>query len=251
MDSIDPVENVEDRLQQRFLRCIRSKRDVKALLQAKADDLEKHLKNAKIVKLTGAPLGVIGAGLTIAGFISGFFTFGVGFSLCIAGAAVAGSAGVLGASGAITEVVATKCILSNAKRLLDEDRDATERLEKELRDIYSIASAAGRTVGVVVSGAGVISQALKLSGVGLSMVDDVATTAFRSLSYAGRAFQSIGFAFTIVFLPFDIYTIVTNSRAIHKNEIPEKVTYLRGIAEQIVVPDEEEFMERFRRLRAA
>lgn len=243
---------MSSKLEKRFIEFIRARERVKKLLLAKADDLENYLKKAKIAKLTGAPLSIIGTGLGAVGFVSGFFTLGAGFGLCIAGAAVAGTGGVLGAGGTITEVVAAKKILSGAQKLLDEDKLAAKRLEKELNDMLSIkmiGSVVGEVTGVIVGGVSVIALSLKYASIAANVADDVAVTAFRSLSYAGRAFQTIGFGVSIVFLPSDIITFVTNTKSLYNNEIPEKVKYLREVAAQITVPDEQEFIKKFRNLR--
>lgn len=238
-----------DKMEEHFMVFIRKRLRVKYLLLAEADELEKHLRNAKIVKLTGAPLGIIGTGLGIAGFVSGFFTLGAGFSLCIAGAAVAGAGGALGVGGNITTFVATKCSVSEAKRLLEEDRRATERLKRELNKWSNLASAAGGVVSTFGKGWSIYTNSMRIANAACNVMDDVACTAFRSLSNTARVFQAIGVAVSVVFLPADIYTIVTHSQDIHKNKIPQTVTYLREVAEQITIPDENELKEKFRRLK--
>ena len=63
---------------------------------------------------------------------------------------------------------------------------------------------------------------------GVDAATDTSTTVFRSLSTAGRVAHVFGFVASVVVLPLDIYTLVTQSISFHRgtNEVEERIKEL-------------------------
>ncbi|XP_057296650.1 uncharacterized protein LOC130625560 isoform X2 [Hydractinia symbiolongicarpus] len=224
-------DEISHELQESFVEFIKTRKRLKSELLAIADYLENR-KGSRIFILTA--LVIIGLAVAVSIYHSlpymAFILF-LFFLIALVFVVYSNSA-IVGAR------------LLTLKYLYNE-KHAITLLEKELKGLVNIKTmtfAGKRETSIIRSGASVIANLLKLN-----KADDVTDTDFRSLPYIETAFEIIGFS--VKCLTDDIISIGSKLITIHNNEIPKKVKFIRELAVQINVPDEEEFIRKFRSLR--
>lgn len=225
-------------------------------LRALADILMNHHNNVNIAKVSGASVSVAGTVVAGVGFGLAFVTFGASLILSAVGLGVAVAGGVTSAGSMIAEVCIQKDTFKSAQKIIDDDREATEAIEEQLKVVETKANKiiTENTIKAGLAGASVVKNFVET---GLKFGARIASIAanesgealFRGLSVAGKVFHIGGFVFSAALLPLDLYTLVTSSIKIDaarkgkKDKEPDAVKKLREMADDLEknMPDENAF----------
>lgn len=225
-------------------------------LRALAEKLMEHHHNVCIAKVAGSSASVAGFVFTAVGFGLSFTTFGASLILTGVGLGVGAAGGVTNAGSLIAETCIQKDTFNTAQKIIDNDREATEAIEKLLEEFGTEAQKIeiGNGLRAGISGALVVKNCLEA---GLKFGARIAGMAageggealFRGLSVAGRVAHIGSFAFSAILLPVDLYTLVTSSMEIDasrngmEDEQPKAVKKLRELADELEkkMPNEEDF----------
>ncbi|XP_078348481.1 uncharacterized protein LOC144633503 [Oculina patagonica] len=208
-----------------------------------ANKLVLHHNNLCIAKVTGSSTAIMGFFLTAVGFGLSFVTFGTSLIISAVGLGVGATGGLTSAGSMIAEACIQKDTFDAAQKIIDDDRKAHEAIEKLLEEFGNEAQNSQIENGVK-AGLTIVKNCVES---GLKVGAKIASTAaseggealFRGLSVAGRAVHIGGFALSAVLLPFDIYTLVTNSMEIdasrkgEKDKEPKAVKKLRELADEL------------------
>ena len=207
-----------EQLKEKFNEWIPKREASVRTLRALADKLMEHHNNVHIAKVAGSSASVAGFVLTSVGFGLSFFTFGASLVLSGIGIGVGAAGGVTNAGSMIAEAYIQKDTYNAAQKIIDDDREAAEAIEmlaeefeKEAKKtIIANGLKAGVTGALVVKNC--VETGLKFGAriVGIA-ANEGGETFFRGLSVAGRAVHVGGFVFSVITLPFDLYTLVTSS----------------------------------------
>ena len=207
-----------EQLKEKFNEWIPKREASVRTLRALADKLMEHHNNVHIAKVAGSSASVAGFVLTSVGFGLSFFTFGASLALSGIGIGVGAAGGVTSAGSMIAEACIQKDTYNAAQKIIDDDREAAEAIEmlaeefeKEAKKtIIANGLKAGVTGALVVKNC--VETGLKFGAriVGIA-ANEGGETFFRGLSVAGRAVHIGGFVFSVITLPFDLYTLVTSS----------------------------------------
>ena len=194
-----------------------------------AEKLMEHHNKVCIAKVAGSSASVAGFVLAAVGFGLSFATFGASLILTGVGLGVGAAGGVTNAGSLIAEACIEKDTFNTAQQIIDNDREATEAIEKLLEEFRTEAQKIKIGNGLR---AGIAGMAAGEGGEGL----------FRGLSVAGMVVSAI-------LLPVDLYTLVTAaieidaSRNGRRDEEPKAVKKLRELADELEkeMPNEEDF----------
>ena len=207
-----------EQLKEKFNEWIPKREASVRTLRALADKLMEHHNNVHIAKVAGSSASVAGFVLTSVGFGLSFFTFGASLVLSGIGIGVGAAGGVTNAGSMIAEAYIQKDTYNAAQKIIDDDREAAEAIEMLAKEFEKEAKKTIIANGLkaVVTGALVVKNCVETGlKFGASIVGIAANeggeTFFRGLSVAGRAVHIGGFAFSVITLPFDLYTLVTSS----------------------------------------
>ena len=156
----------------------------------------------------------------------------------------------------IAEACIQKDTFTTAQKIINDDRDATEAIEKLLEGFGTEAqkSIMGNGFKAGISTAFIfkncVEGGLRFGGrIAVTAANEGGGALFRGLSVAGRIVHIGGFAISAVLLPVDLYTLVTNSIEVNaarkgkKNKEPEAVRKLRELADELErsMPDKNDF----------
>ena len=212
------------------------------ILRALAEKLMVHHNNVCKAKIAGSSVSVAGFALSAVGFGLSFVTFGASLILAGVGVGIGAVGGLTNAGSMIAEACIQKDTFDTAQKIIDDDREATEAIEKLSkkigRKVQSINLENGAKAGV--ASAFILRAAFKLGArIAGTAASEGGETLFRGLSVFGRVAHIGGFAFSAVLLPVDIYTLVTSSKEIDasrkgkKDQEPEAVKKLRELANEL------------------
>ena len=225
-------------------------------LRALADKLMKHHNNINIAKVSGASVSVAGTVVAGVGFGLAFVTFGVSLILSAVGLGVGAAGGVTSAGSMIAEVCIQKDTFKSAQKIIDDDREATEAIEEQLKEVETKAKKVILENGIKagLAGASVVKNCVETGfklGVRVASIaaNEGGEALFRGLSVAGKVVHIGGFVFSAALLPLDLYTLVTSSIKIDaarkgkKDKEPDAVKKLREMADDLEknMPDENAF----------
>ena len=181
-------------------------------LRALADKLMEHHSNVCIAKVAGSSASVAGFVVAAVGFGLSFATFGASLVLTAVGLGVGAAVGVTNAGSMIAEASIQKDTFTTAQKIINDDREATDAIEKLLEEFGTEAQKSRIAHGLK---AGISSAVILKNCVetGLRFGSRIASTAaseggeafFRGLSVAGRAVHIGGFAFSAILLPVDLF----------------------------------------------
>ncbi|XP_068673298.1 apolipoprotein L6-like [Montipora foliosa] len=225
-------------------------------LRVLAGKLLKHHHNICKAKVAGSSSTIVGGLVGGVGFGLSFVTGGA--SLLVAagmGAALAATGRAVNAGSSLTQFFIEKDTLNTAQKLINEDRHASEAIEK-LRKEFEGEVRKNIKYNVLKTGAGTVSILKTCAEVGYKVGARAAAKGgeallFRGLSKVGKIVHIGGFALSVAKLPLDIHTLVTNSKEIHAarrgipgNE-PEKVKQLQKLADELEteIPSGNKFVE--------
>ena len=228
----------------------------KLIVKAKAEEEDKkHGRNTKIANISGSSAATAGFILGTVGFGLSFAAFGASLGLTVAGAALGGAGGLTVAGTSVTKYVLDKKIFTEVETAFAKDRKATQEFltayegiqsrvkrvdklgfVKELlvklfksplfngcrkglnsfgkNIIYDSVSAAKSLKKVGKASAAVMSRSV--TGAVDAADAGKAVTVFKSLSCTGRVLHVGGFVASVVVLPLDIYTLVSQSISLHR-----------------------------------
>ena len=99
-------------------------------LRALADELMEHHYNVQIAKVAGTSASVAGTVVAGVGFGLSFVTFGASLILSAVGLGVGAAGGAANAGTMIAEACIQKGTFNTAQKIIDDDREATEAIEK-------------------------------------------------------------------------------------------------------------------------
>ena len=224
-------------------------------LRVLAGKLLKHHNNICKAQVAGSSTAIVGGLVGGVGFGLSFVTGGASILVAAGmGAALAATGGVVNAGSSLTQLFIEKDTLNTAQKLINEDRHASEAIEK-LRKEFEGEVRKNIKYNVLKTGAGTVSILKTCAAVGYKVGARAAAEGgealFRGLSKVGKIAHVGGFALSVATLPLDIYTLVTNSKEIHAarrgipgNE-PEKVKELRKLADELEmeIPSGNKFVE--------
>ena len=233
---------------------IRKRKASVETLRELADELMNHHKNVCIAQAAGSSTAIAGFVLVAVGFGLSFATFGASLLLSGVGGGICAAGGLTAAGSSIKELRIQKGTFDKAQEIIDEDRKATEAIQKryeqfqvevQLTKVGNGVKLVGNTANMMKS---CVYTGVKLGRVGWRAASESGEVLFRGLSTAGRVAHIGGFAVSAVLLPLDIYTLVTSAREIDavrkgkKEQEPEAVKKLRGLADELEkdMPDENE-----------
>jgi len=212
---LQQAEQFKEKFNEWILKRKKSVRTLRAL----ADKLMEHHNNVHIAKVAGSSASVAGFVLTSVGFGLSFFTFGASLVLSGIGIGVGAAGRVTIAGSKIAEACIQTDTFKTAQKIIDDDREAAEAIEMLAKEFEKEAKktiiANGLKAGV--TGALVVKNCVKTGlEFGAPRIVGIAAneggeTFFRGLSVAGRAVHIGGFAFSVIALPFNLYTLVTSS----------------------------------------
>lgn len=228
-------------------------------LRVFADELMEHHNKLCIAQVAGSSCSIAGFATLATGFGLSFVTFGASLVLCGVGIVMGAAGGLTNVGSSMAEAYIQKKTFDTVQKIIEEDREATEAIQKPLKEsarknkqrlnevlkglkmgcrgaeILKTCAQTGYKIGVRVG-----AHAASESGEAL----------FRSLTVAGRVVHVGGFVSNAALLPLDIYTLVKNSMEIDasrkgkKDKEPEAVKKLRKIADDLegeMPSDEDDF----------
>ena len=225
-------------------------------LRALADELMEHHYNVHIAKVAGTSASIAGTVVAGVGFGLSFVTFGASLILSAGGLVVGAAGGVTNAGTMIAEACIQKSTFNTAQKIIDDDREATEAIEKLLKVFETEAKKIiiKNVFKAGLAGAFVAKNCVETSlkfGARIAGIaaNEGSEALFRGLSVAGKVAHIGGFAVSAILLPVDLYTLVTSSKKIdaarkgEKVEEPETVKKLREMADDLEenMPDENDF----------
>lgn len=260
----NPLSTQAERLKSLVREWIPKRKNTVHTLRVLADELLTHHDNVCIAQVAGSSTSIAALGVMAVGFGLSFVTGGA--SLIVASTIVSGVGGGLGAAGglviagsAIAKFFIQRDKFSTAKKIIDEDQEATaaikdlwEQVEKEAQKEQSKHSlkatfgAAGLLRTTAMTGFKVGARTAAKAG------SEGGEALFRGLGKVSKVAHIGGFAMSAFMLPFDIYSLVTNAKEVHaarksktgsERAVPELVQKLREMADELEkkTPDENEF----------
>ena len=213
-------------------------------LRLVADELMEHRKNVCVANVAGCSVSIAGFGAVATGFALSFVTFGASLVLSGAGAVAGAVGGLVNLGSSATEAFLQKTTLHTVQKIIEEDREATEDLQKLLVEAKKQNKPVVHGIRMGFKGASML-QACVQTGykigvrVGAQAVSEGGEALFRSLKMAGRVIHVGGFVVNAALLPLDVYTLVKNAIAIDafnkgkNDQEPEVVKKLRKIADEL------------------
>ncbi|XP_048247437.1 uncharacterized protein LOC124149960 [Haliotis rufescens] len=241
-----------------ILRCIqdeeRKKQEVMDALKHLADELDVKQRDMNIAKTAFASGGIAATGLTVAGIAAAPFTFGASLGMTIAGVALGVSSGLGGLATTIADKIINSKTMTEAQAKIDYQKTVTDLASllksvnsnnsHELRnriteEINSLGESESRvTLELILSGlktaaeaggsaarttavAGAVAARTTLA-VGKTMMDVMETGA--------KAMKIGGVVLSVLTVPLDLHTMISNSIKIHKKTPSETAEEIRNMA---------------------
>ena len=217
------------------------------VLRGLADELMGHDKNVHVAKVSGSSFSIAGFVLMATGFGLAPVTLGtstilsaVSGAMCAAGGATAAGSGLVG-----SKIFKTK--LAKVQEIIETDRQAQEPVEKLLNELHREVSELSRGIAldclsyhknlaVLIKNLVDVGKCAKAGGrAAATAAGEGVEAVLRSIGIAGNAARIGGFAISAVFLPVDIYTLVTSAMKLnsHGKEEPQAVKKLRDLADEL------------------
>ena len=274
-EQFEQLRKLRDELHDAFLSWIPIRTRTKKQLEELATKLHKHHRNVNISTVTGASMGTTGGILSVAGLIAAPFTFGAGFVVSIAGAAIGGAGGLVMSGSKVAEIILEKLGLKEVQASIEDDRKACSKLQEQLDSLENVVSSLAELVkqlhddAVLLrelegSGFEFLSQRISYEEIGASTEERVefgarffraATSAAtisasaaatagavaRSAAIAGtRAAHVAGSVISAALLPLDITLLVKSSLELHRGSTSAAVQDIRRILDELECPDKGE-----------
>ena len=184
-------------------------------------EINQHHKNCNIARVSGSAPAVAGGVMFVTGAALAFFTFGASVGLMIGGGALATAGGVTAGGASVAELIINKKTKKRIEELIAQCQEQHQKVKDLLRELV-IQDAVielgngfwyhGNTaMAHIYSGVGSAIGVVRLCMAAAGLADDVAGTAVRVMSTAGRAFHIVGLVAAAIMLPFDIISVVWNS----------------------------------------
>jgi len=242
MTSESKLSKQAEELKSLLRSCIPKRKATVHTLRALADELMTHHNNVCIAKVAGSSTSIAGVGVMAVGFGLSFVTGGISLIVAGIGGAISIAGGLTNTGSKIAETFIQKGTFDTAQKIINEDREASEAIEKLWEEIGKEAEKSLKINGVKAgfAAARIVRGCYKVGvRVGAKAVSEGGGALFRGLSVAGKAAHIGNFAFSAVLLPLDIYTLVTNSMEIDasrkgkKGKEPEAVKKLRELADEL------------------
>ena len=215
-------------------------------LRVLADELLTHHNNVCIAHVTANSTSIAGFGAMAAGFGLSFFTGGISLVVSAVGSVLSAAGGVANAGSSVAEVCIQRGKFDTAQKIINEDQKAAEAIEELWKEFEEESKKIlkGKSVKTGVETAFLLKDcAMAGIHIGAEIGAEAATEGgevlFRSLDLIDKVVQIGGLAVSAVFLPFQIKSLVTNSKEIDaarkgKNDKePEAVKKLRQLADQL------------------
>ncbi|XP_045182920.2 uncharacterized protein LOC123541459 [Mercenaria mercenaria] len=223
-----------------------------------ADELDRAYRDIKISKIAGQSGCVVGGVLSVVGFSLSFFTFGASLGLCIAGGVIGGAGGVTAGGASVADFLKSSDTKKKAEVQLKKVNDAISKMLEDCKSISDMLEEIGEIEssfpywfafwtkamfgsGKVVAGFGwkmvanTIINAIRISKA-VDFATDVSSAAvpvFRTLGNAAKGFHIAGGVVSAVFLPLDVYSLVSNSVELHTNEAHAESKRIRQTVKDI------------------
>ena len=229
----------------------RKRLETVAALRRLADELMKHHTNVHIAKVSGSSFSISGFVLIATGFGLSAASFGTSLILSAVGGAMCAGGGVTAAGSGIVGNKIFKSKLAEAQKIIEADWEAQQPVEELLNELYREVSKVsfGSLKDHLSCNASVVSLVKNLVDVGkcAKAGTRIATTTasegvegmLRSIGIAGNAARIGLFTVSAIFLPLDIYTVVSSAMEIdsarkgNKNKEPEAVKKLKRLADEL------------------
>lgn len=223
-----------------------------------ADELDAVYKDIKISKVAGQSGCVVGGVLATVGFGLSFVTFGASLGLCIAGGVIAGAGGITAGGASIADFVKAKEARTKAEKQLSQCNEDFSKVLEKFQEISGELEQFGDIEytfpvwcdfwaslilgsGKVATGFGwkmvanTVINAVRLAK-GIDVATDVTSASlpvFRTLGTAMKGVHIAGGVVGAVFLPIDVFFLVSNSIELHKKEAHVDSKRIRRVAAEI------------------
>ena len=200
-----------------------------------------HNKSCKL-KVAGSSASIAGFGVTAVGFGLSFFTAGTSLIVSAVGAGLGAGGGLVNAASSLTELFVQKETFDTAQKIIDQDREAAEAVEKVWEKFAEEVQTCIRmnAVKVVWGTVSTLKASYKLgAAVAKTAASEGGEALFCSLSKSDKFLHVGGFAVGAVMLPLDINSLVTNLEKIDanrkgkKDKEPKAVKKLRELADKL------------------
>ncbi|ESO90073.1 hypothetical protein LOTGIDRAFT_164376 [Lottia gigantea] len=213
---------------------IHGRRELLTILSEERKALDKLASDVQICKISGGVAGTVGTGLVIGGFAASFFTFGTSLIVSGVGAGVGGFSTLVASGASIADFVISKREENLINKLLEKDEKCLEKIQHLFEDCNFLfhvlsrnknAEQGNQTIGLV------------KNLIGFTRITDVAIVVGRSayglVRDAAKCMSILGVVFSIISLPIDFHTVVTNSMAKHKGDKHKISEELKNFEENI------------------
>ncbi|KAK7479792.1 hypothetical protein BaRGS_00028972 [Batillaria attramentaria] len=219
------------------------KNDIADIISA----LDKHHKHVNIAKITGAAASIGGAAAVIAGTALCLTGVGavVGVPLAAAGVGVATAGGVTNVGAGLVEHFLGKHNLANVQKKLDALREQMQALNELLGPTLKEDSEFGGKNAVATGKATCEVETRAVSFWRKFYQAAKATKTVKVATGPGKAvlkgFGRSSIVLTVLFMPFDIYDIVTNAKDLHQKKGNEHCDKLQQMYDALDLISKGEF----------
>ncbi|XP_048247441.1 uncharacterized protein LOC125377568 [Haliotis rufescens] len=242
-----------------ILRCIqdeeRKKQEVVDALKHLAEELDVKQRDMNIAKTAFASGGIAATGLTVAGIAAAPFTFGASLGKSAAGVALGVSSGLGGLATTIADKVINSKTMTEAQAKIDDYQKTVTDLASLLESVNSNNSHELRnriTEEIDILGESESQVTLELILSGLKTAAEAGGSAARTTAVAGavaaratlavgktmmdvmetgaKAMKVGGVVLSVLTVPLDLHTMMSNSIKIHKNTPSETAVEIRNMA---------------------
>ncbi|XP_048247439.1 uncharacterized protein LOC124149961 [Haliotis rufescens] len=242
-----------------ILRCIqdeeRKKQEVMDALKHLADELDVKQRDMNIAKTAFASGGIAATGLTVAGIAAAPFTFGASLGMTAAGVALGVSSGLGGLATTIADKIINSKTMTEAQAKIDDYQKTVTDLASLLESVNSNNSHELRnriTEEIDSLGESESQVTLELILSGLKTAAEAGGSAARTTAVAGavaaratlavgktmmdvmetgaKAMKVGGVVLSVLTVPLDLHTMISNSIKIHKNTPSETAVEIRNMA---------------------
>ena len=217
------------------------------VLRGLADELMGHDKNVHVAKVSGSSFSIAGFVLMATGFGLAPVTLGTSTILSAVGGAMCAAGGATAAGSSLVGSKIFKTKLAKVQEIIETDRQAQEPVEKLLNELHREVSELSRGIAldclsyhknlaVLIKNLVDVGKCAKAGGrAAVTATGEGVEAVLRSTGIAGNAARFGGFAISAVFLPVDIYTLVTSAIKLnsHGKEEPQAVKKLRDLADKL------------------
>ncbi|XP_067670075.1 uncharacterized protein [Haliotis asinina] len=242
-----------------ILRCIkdeeRIKKEVIHSLRQLANDLDVRQRDMNIAKTAFASGGIAATGLTIAGIAAAPFTFGTSLGLTAGGVALGVSSGLGGLATSIADKIVNSSTLKIAQAKIDDYQktvaDLASLLERitsdnshELRDriteqinnmeegecAVTLDLILGGLKTAAETGGSVARSTAVVGAVAARATLAVGKTMLEAMETGAKALKIGGVVLSVLAVPLDLHTMISNSIKIHKKTPSKTAERIRETA---------------------